>query len=77
MLFGNDDVNRTGIINDLVDVEKENCLAFANVNLEIVLPNNLDTEIDNLLETPIRMSVTNPVGIADVLGKTPNSYSSY
>ena len=67
-----DDVNRLETIGILVDGEKERCLAFANNNPEIVLPDNLELNHDELVGTPLDVHPLKPVGTADALRRTPN-----
>ena len=55
---------------DLIEEEKEKCLAFANSNPETVLPANLDVDESEVLKTHVRSSFSNPVGTAHVLERT-------
>lgn len=70
MAIGNDDDSIDNIVTDLIVDEKERCLAFANNNPEIVLPDSLDLDSDELVKTPVRSCFSNQVGTADVLGRT-------
>ena len=67
-----EDVNRHETIDMLVDGEKERCLAFANNNPEIVLPDNLELDHDDLVGTPLDDYSLKPVGTVDALRRTPN-----
>lgn len=69
--IGTSTCSRIDIVNDLVANEKERCLAFANKNPETVLLDNLDVELVENIITPARSILSNPVGTADVLGKSP------
>ena len=59
------------IINDLIADEKEKCLIFANNNPEIVLPTNLDINVNNDIYTPVRSAFPKSVGTADIFGESP------
>lgn len=50
----------------MIAVEKERCLVFANNNPEIVLPNNLDIDSNELVSTPEGAFSLEQVGTADV-----------
>ena len=47
-----DDNQKNLTIDEMIEVEKERCLVFANNNPEIVLPNNLDLDPSELVRTP-------------------------
>ena len=50
--MGGDDNQKSFTIDDMIAVEKERCLVFANNNPEIVLPGNLDIDSNDLVSTP-------------------------
>ena len=69
--IGGSDTNRHKIIDDLIAGEKEICLAFANNNPEIVLPDNLEFDPSDLVSTPNGAPLLEPVGTADASRGTP------
>lgn len=71
LCIGGDEAQKNLVIDDLVVGEKERCLAFANNNPEIVLPDNLELDQNELVGTPIGGCSFKPVGTADALRRTP------
>lgn len=70
-MIGVDEASKHAIIEDLIVGEQERCLAFARSNPEIVLPDNLDVDQQELVGTPVRMSFSKPVGTVIAIGETP------
>ena len=71
MIGGGDDIQKNLAIDEMIAVEKERCLVFANNNPEIVLPDNLDIDSNDLVSTPKGTSPLETVGTADTSRGTP------
>ena len=69
--LGGDDNQKKLTIDEMIEVEKERCLVFANNNPEIVLPDNLEFDPSDLVSTPNGMPPLEPVGTADASRVTP------
>ena len=71
LVIGGDESHKHKVIDDMVVEERERCLVFASNNPEIVLPGNLDLEVNDLVSTPVSASFCEPVGTADACRRTP------
>ena len=65
------DIQKSLAINEMIAAEKERCLVFANNNSEIVLPDNLDIDSNELVSTPGCAFPLELVGTADATRGTP------
>lgn len=68
--IGDNDHSKQHIISGIIEEEKELCLAFANVNPGVAIPDNLDSALCQNLNTPARSFPFNPVGTVGLFEKS-------
>ena len=71
LTIGGDESQKNFTIDEMIAKEKERCLVFASNNLELVLPDNLDIEINEIVSTPVGGISLEPVGTAVAFRETP------